>query len=124
MPDDLPPVEADELRLEQVFFNLMENAIAYSNPPRRLLLSACRQDGQVELRVTDNGIGVPPGDLPHIFERFYRVDKARSRTSGGTGLGLAIVKQIIETHRGTVHAESEFGTGTTIVIRLPVGKSE
>ncbi len=76
----------------------------------------------VELRVTDNGIGIPPADLPHIFERFYRVDKGRSRASGGTGLGLAIVKQIIQSHRGTVHAESEVGKGTTIVIRLPVSQ--
>jgi len=73
------------------------------------------------LRIADNGIGIPPGDLPHIFERFYRVDKGRSRVSGGTGLGLAIVQQIVvQSHRGTVHAESEVGKGTTIVIRLPL----
>ncbi len=120
MPDDLPPVDVDALRLEQVLFNLLENAVAYSNPPRRVVLSAARHDGGMELRVADNGIGIPPNDLPHIFERFYRVDKGRSRTSGGTGLGLSIVKHIVQSHGGTVHAESELGKGTTIVLRLPL----
>jgi len=107
MPDDLPPLDVDALRLEQVMFNLLENAVAYSNPPRRIVLSAALQDGWMEVRVADNGIGIPPADLPHVFERFYRVDKGRSRTSGGTGLGLSIVKHIAQSHGGTVHAESE-----------------
>ena len=119
-PDDLPPLDVDTLRLEQVMFNLLENAVAYSNPPRRLVLSAAVRDGAMEIRVADNGIGIPPHDLPHIFERFYRVDKGRSRTSGGTGLGLSIVKHIVQSHGGTVHAESEFGNGTSIVLRLPL----
>jgi two-component system phosphate regulon sensor histidine kinase PhoR len=120
MPGDLPPLDVDALRLEQVMFNLLENAVAYSNPPRRVVLSAARHDGQMEVRVADNGMGIPPNDLPHIFERFYRVDKGRSRTSGGTGLGLSIVKHIVQSHGGTVHAESELGKGTTIVLRLPL----
>ena len=120
VPENLPTLDVDALRLEQVLFNLLENAVAYSNPPRRVGLSAAVRTGQMEVRVTDNGIGIPPGDLPHIFERFYRVDKGRSRTSGGTGLGLSIVKHIVQTHGGTVHAESEFGKGTTIVLRLPL----
>jgi two-component system phosphate regulon sensor histidine kinase PhoR len=120
IPDDLPPLDVDALRLEQVMFNLLENAVAYSNPPRRVVLSAARRDAEMEVRVADNGTGIPPNDLPHIFERFYRVDKGRSRTSGGTGLGLSIVKHIVQSHGGTVHAESELGKGTTIVLRLPL----
>ena len=120
MPDDLPPLDVDALRLEQVMFNLLENAVAYSHPPRRVVLSAALRDGRMEVCVADNGMGIPPNDLPHIFERFYRVDKGRSRTSGGTGLGLSIVKHIVQSHGGTVHAESELGKGTTIVLRLPL----
>jgi two-component system phosphate regulon sensor histidine kinase PhoR len=122
IPKNLPPLEVDTLRFEQVMLNLMENAVAYSNPPRQIILSAEVVGDQIELRVADNGIGIPPGDLPHIFERFYRVDKGRSRASGGTGLGLSIVKHIVQSHRGTVHAESVLGKGTTIVIRLPLSQ--
>lgn len=122
VPGDLPPLEVDALRFEQVMLNLMENAVAYSNPPRRIVLSAAVAGERLEIRVADQGIGIPPGDLPHVFERFYRVEKGRSRGSGGTGLGLSIVKHIILSHRGTVHAESELGKGTTIVIRLPLSQ--
>jgi two-component system phosphate regulon sensor histidine kinase PhoR len=123
-PGDLPPLDVDAFRLEQVIFNLLENAVAYSNPPRRIVLSAALLDGWMEMRVADNGIGIPPGDLPHVFERFYRVDKGRSRASGGTGLGLSIVKHIVQSHGGTVHAESELGKGTTIVLRLPLRQKD
>jgi two-component system phosphate regulon sensor histidine kinase PhoR len=118
--DELPPLDVDALRLEQVIFNLLENAVAYSNPPRKIVLSAAMLGDQMELRVADNGLGIPPDDLPHIFERFYRVDKGRSRSSGGTGLGLSIVKHIVQSHGGTVHAESELGRGTTVVMRMPL----
>ncbi|MCE0482952.1 MAG: ATP-binding protein [Methylacidiphilales bacterium] len=121
---DLPSLEVNTLRFEQVMLNLMENAVAYSNPPRKLFLSAAMAGKEMEIRVADNGIGIPPGDLPHVFERFYRVDKGRSRASGGTGLGLSIVKHIIQAHHGSVHAESELGKGTTIVIRLPLRQQE
>jgi two-component system phosphate regulon sensor histidine kinase PhoR len=120
MDDNLPPVDADAIRLEQVLLNLLDNAVAYSNPPRKVRLFGGVREGMMEVRVTDNGIGIPPADLPHIFERFYRVDKARSRSSGGTGLGLSIVKQILQMHGGTVHAESELGKGTSIILRLPL----
>jgi two-component system phosphate regulon sensor histidine kinase PhoR len=120
MDDNLPPIDADAIRLEQVLLNLLDNAAVYSNPPRKVQLFGGVRDGMMEVRVTDNGIGIPPQDLPHIFERFYRVDKARSRSSGGTGLGLSIVKQILHLHGGTVSAESELGKGTSIILRLPL----
>ena len=122
--EGVPPLEVDTLRFEQVMLNLIENSVAYSNAPRRISLSAAMVEGQIEVRVTDNGIGIPPGDVPHIFERFYRVDKGRSRASGGTGLGLSIAKHIIQAHRGTIHADSEVGKGTSIVIRLPVSQEK
>jgi two-component system phosphate regulon sensor histidine kinase PhoR len=122
MPENLPLLEVDPLRFEQVILNLLENAVAYSNPPRRIVISATYQGKELEVRVADNGIGIPPADLPHIFERFYRVDKGRSRVSGGTGLGLSIVKHMMQSHQGNVHVESEVGKGTTIVLRLPVNQ--
>jgi len=119
---NLPALEVDPLRFEQVMLNLIENAVAYSNPPRQITLSAACQDEQIEVRVADNGIGIPPADLPHIFERFYRVDKGRSRVSGGTGLGLSIVKHMMQSHHGSVQVESELGQGTTIILRMPVSQ--
>jgi two-component system phosphate regulon sensor histidine kinase PhoR len=116
----LPALEVDLLRFEQVMLNLLENAMAYSNPPRHVLLSAEVEGQAMKIGVTDNGIGIPPVDLPHVFERFYRVDKARNRRSGGTGLGLSICKQIVEAHGGVIQAESELGKGTTIVLRMPL----
>ncbi|MEI9997888.1 MAG: ATP-binding protein [Verrucomicrobiota bacterium] len=124
LDEGLPSVDGDAIRLEQVMLNLLDNAVSYSNPPRQVCIAAGVRQGRMEVRVIDNGIGIPPADLPHIFERFYRVDKARSRTSGGTGLGLSIVKQIIQSHGGTVHAESEVGKGTAVVMRLPPAPGE
>ncbi len=117
---ELPPFFADRLRLDQVLGNLLENAVKYTEPGGRIRLRASGADGQMELRVEDSGLGIPPADLPHIFERFYRADKARTREQGGTGLGLSIVKHIAQTHGGSVTAESKYGVGTTIIVRLPV----
>lgn len=125
-PDGADPrVEGDAAALEQVAFNLLDNALSYTPPNGRVEIHL-REDAASEsalFEVADNGIGIPKADLPRIFERFYRVDKARSRAEGGTGLGLAIVKHIIETHRGHVEVESSAGTGTTFRVQLPLAKS-
>jgi len=114
-------VHADREKLTQVFSNLLDNALKYSPPGSRIEISALGLDatGEVELAVRDNGPGIPVADLPHIFERFYRVEKGRSRESGGTGLGLSIVKHIVQLHGGRVWAESGTGQGTSILVRLP-----
>ncbi|PFG05434.1 two-component system histidine kinase PnpS [Bacillus sp. es.034] len=110
--------EVDSYRLKQVFINLISNAIAYT--PRGGNVSVKVQDDQdkVYVKVKDNGMGISQEELPRIFERFYRVDKARSRNSGGTGLGLAIVKHIIEAHEGDIEVESELEKGTTFTVTL------
>ncbi len=116
----LPPLPADRLRLGQVLNNLLENALKYSPDGGTIHLGAALAGAHIELWVRDHGPGILSADLPHIFERFYRADKARSRDMGGTGLGLSIVKHIVQTHGGTAHAESTYGQGTTIRLRLPV----
>ncbi len=110
---------ADRDRLEQVLFNLVENAIKYGRPQGTVTISAQAGDGFVELRVTDDGPGIPPESQPRIFERFYRVDRARSRETGGTGLGLAIVKHIILAHGGNVWVRSTPGQGASFFFTLP-----
>jgi len=111
---------ADADRLEQVFFNLVENAIKYGHPGSRVCLGARNAEpGRVELWVQDNGPGIPSDSTDRIFERFYRVDRARSRESGGTGLGLAIVKHIVQAHSGEVWVKSELGQGATFYFTLP-----
>ena len=121
LADDLPPFRGDEARLQEVVYNLLDNAVKYSPRGGRISLSAVGNDGHIILGVRDNGPGIPARDLPRIFERFYRADKARNRELGGTGLGLSIVKHIAQLHGGTVEAESELGGGTTVRVHLPVG---
>jgi two-component system phosphate regulon sensor histidine kinase PhoR len=121
---EVETIPADPFRLEQVIGNLLENAIKYSPPGAEINIRALPVGDRVELRVEDTGVGIPPGDLSHVFERFYRVEKARSREAGGTGLGLSIVKHIIGLHGGEVRAESTFGKGTAIVIHLPMSAAE
>ena len=118
----LPALFADRLRLDQVLGNLLENAVKYTGPGGKIRLGAAQVGEEMELRVEDSGLGIPPADLPHIFERFYRADKARTREQGGTGLGLSIVKHIVQTHGGTVAAESTYGAGTTVIVRLPLAR--
>jgi len=113
------PVRADPDRLEQVLGNIVDNAIKYGRTSGIVTLSARPTDtGQVEVSVHDDGPGIPLDALERIFERFYRVDKARSREQGGTGLGLAIVKHIVQAHRGEITIESEPGRGSTFTILL------
>jgi heavy metal sensor kinase len=111
-------VEGDPSRLKQVVVNLLDNAIRYTGQGGSILVSTAKQDDWATLTVADNGAGIPPEALPHVFERFYRADKARSRYSGGSGLGLAIVKAICTAHHGDVEITSTEGVGTTVTIRL------
>ncbi|TLY16158.1 MAG: cell wall metabolism sensor histidine kinase WalK, partial [Nitrospirae bacterium] len=106
IPARLPPVLGDEERLGQVFSNLLDNAVKYTPDKGTLTITAVLSDTMIEVGIEDTGIGIPPKDLSRIFERFYRVDKARSRELGGTGLGLAIVKHLVESHGGTVSVQS------------------
>lgn len=115
----LPPLFADRVKLTQVFENLVDNALKYTPPKSAITVSVEWKHREMLVRVSDNGPGIPVADLPHIFERFYRVDKGRSREKGGTGLGLSIVKHIVQLHGGRVWAESTVGQGTTIAFTLP-----
>jgi len=110
----------DPLKMTQVFENLIENALKYTPPGSRIEVSARRREHDVEAWVRDNGPGIPAEDLPHIFERFYRVEKGRSREKGGTGLGLSIVKHIVQLHGGRVWVESAPGQGTAFFLSIPL----
>jgi len=117
---DLPTIEADQIKIEQAVFNLLDNALKYggkSDP--RVLIEVDYTPVEVILKVKDNGPGIPLSDQPHIFERFYRVHKDRSRDAGGTGLGLSIVKHTAQSHGGNVELESSPGQGATFIVRLP-----
>jgi two-component system phosphate regulon sensor histidine kinase PhoR len=120
LSEDLPLLNADENRLQEVIYNLLDNAVKYSPSGGQISLHAALRGDRVRLSVADQGIGIPQADLPRIFERFYRADKARNRELGGTGLGLSIVKHIAQLHGGTVEAESQPGKGTTISVLFPV----
>lgn len=115
-------VTANRIRLEQVLVNLLDNAVKFNRPRGEVWIDAApTDDGLVRISVTDNGIGIPSSDLPRVFERFYRVDKARSREAGGTGLGLSIVKHAVERMGGSVAAESQLGKGSKFTVTLPAG---
>lgn len=112
-------VSADRRRLEQILVNLVDNAIKFNRPGGHVTVNACAADDQHLITVRDTGPGIPPESLPRVFERFYRVDKARSREAGGTGLGLAIVKHLARAHGGEAYVTSEVGAGSEFSIKLP-----
>jgi len=117
---DNAEILGDPQLLDLAVTNLLENAVKYSPSPAHITMSIWKRDGEVQLLVQDKGIGIAEAEIPHIFERFYTVDKARSRKSGGAGLGLSIVKTIVEKHRGTVSVSSQPGFGSTFTICLPL----
>jgi len=117
---DLPLIRADETRLREILYNLLDNAVKYSRPGGKIRLQAQRRHDEVAISVSDTGVGIAESDLPRVFERFYRADKARSRELGGTGLGLSIVKHIAQMHGGWVEAQSVINAGTTIRVVIPV----
>ena len=114
-------VRGDETQLTSMFTNLVDNAVKYTPPGGRVEVTGGLEGSEIVIRVSDTGIGIPEGKLPRIFERFYRVDKARSKATGGTGLGLSIVKHIAENHGGRATVESTSGEGSTFTVYLPRG---
>lgn len=114
------PILILEDDLYQIAFNLVENGIKYNRPNGTLHISVQRDEENAVLRVTDTGVGVPEDSLPHLFERFYRVDKARARKSGGSGLGLSIVRNMVERNGGTIHVSSTLGQGSTFTVTFPI----
>jgi two-component system phosphate regulon sensor histidine kinase PhoR len=122
---DFSTIRADPTRLQEALYNLLDNAVKYSRERGEIRLSAREREGEIELTVSDDGIGMAKEDLPRIFERFYRADKARSPDNvRGTGLGLAIVKHIAQLHGGRVEADSELSKGTTIRVLIPMRNNE
>ena len=114
-------VRGDETQLTSMFTNLVDNAVQYTPPGGRVEVTGGFEGSEIAIRVSDTGIGIPRASLPRIFERFYRVDKARSKETGGTGLGLSIVKHVAENHGGRVTVESSLGEGSTFTVYLPRG---
>jgi two-component system phosphate regulon sensor histidine kinase PhoR len=119
---DLPAVQADREKIRQVLLNLLDNAYKFTHESGNIRIRVSHSPGEktLEVHILDDGVGIPSLDLPRIFERFYRVDKARSRELGGTGLGLAIVKHIVEAHRGKVGVKSQLGQGSDFWLQLPI----
>jgi two-component system OmpR family sensor kinase/two-component system sensor histidine kinase BaeS len=116
----LPQIQADEQRIAQVLFNLMSNALRHTPAGGTITISAEAREDRVLVSVRDTGTGIPPEGLPHVFERFYRADRSRARSTGGSGLGLTIAKQIVEAHGGQIWAQSWLGAGSTFAFSLPL----
>ncbi len=123
IPESLPPVRADRDRLVQILLNILDNAVKFTPDSGKITLSAAAEgDDYVLIRVEDTGIGIPVDEIPRLGERFYRVDKTRSREMGGTGLGLSIVKHLVEAHGGRMEIESHLGKGTIVSLLFPIVK--
>ncbi len=120
LPAQLPKIQADETRFSQVMINLLDNAVKYTPEGGTVTISTSIKEKFLQVEVSDTGIGIPESDIPRIFERFYRVDKAHSRELGGTGLGLSIVKHIVQSHGGQVWLKSEPGQGSTFSFTIPL----
>jgi len=120
LADNLPNVNADSHRVIQVLRNLLENAVAHTANGGTITVTARERDNVIQVSVADTGEGIPPEDVPNIFERFYRVDRSRSRATGGTGLGLTIAKRLIEAHGGTIEVSSELGKGSCFTFTIPI----
>jgi len=116
----LPNIRADHDKIEQVVLNILTNAIKYTPRGGAITVYLGIMYTEVYIKVTDTGIGIPKKDLDRIFERFYRVDKARSREMGGTGLGLSIAKEIVDAHKGSISVSSDLGVGTEVLVRIPI----
>jgi two-component system phosphate regulon sensor histidine kinase PhoR len=122
-PPGLPCIRGDARRLQDVLQNLLDNAVQYTPSGGRITIQAMARDRQIAIAVADTGIGIPKAEQERIFERFYRVDAARSREAGGTGLGLSIAKHLVEAHGGRIEIESDVGRGSTFTVVLPAGRS-
>lgn len=109
-------MEADVNRIKQIFLNIVSNAISYTPNEGKVSIRVTEDQQKVYIKIIDTGIGIKESEIPRIFERFYRVDKARSRNSGGTGLGLAIVKHLLEAHKGLITVKSKSGKGTAFLL--------
>ena len=118
--DKIPTIIGDKDRIEQVIINIISNSIKYTPEKGEIIVKLAKDDEYISIKVIDNGIGIPKEDTVRLFERFYRVDKARSRMLGGTGLGLSIAKQIVEAHKGSINLESIYSKGTEVTIKLPL----
>ena len=119
MPNHLPAIFGNADYLERAVSNLMDNAIKYTREKGRVRVKAVVDHGDVIIEVSDNGLGIPQEDLVRVFERFYRVDRSRSREMGGTGLGLSIVKHVAQVHGGSIEVSSTPGEGSTFRLRIP-----
>ncbi|MBQ7075863.1 MAG: PAS domain-containing sensor histidine kinase, partial [Clostridia bacterium] len=124
LSSEIPPVSADRDRIEQVITNIISNSVKYTGDDGVINVYAGFLYNEAYIKIKDNGIGIPKESLPKIFDRFYRVDKHRSREQGGTGLGLSIAYEIIKQHNGTIYIDSDVGQGTEVIIKLPVNKTE